>query len=142
MSSTLQGMIKQYYSRASNVAVPTGEVTVGSLRAGSNVWAVDASKTKDGRAILANDVHLSLGFPPPLYRARLICDGADVDGFLVPGIPGIVAGTNGHVAWGVANLPADTRRGSSGRSLPFDDMGPCRARPHTRRGCRSALDSL
>ena len=77
---------------------------------GSNNWAVSGALTKDGRAIVASDMHLSLGVPNVFYRARLVTTGADkrdVTGVTLPGAPIIVAGSNGHIAWGLTNSYGD-----------------------------------
>jgi penicillin amidase len=74
---------------------------------GSNNWAVDHSKTVDGRAILANDMHLSFSVPNIWYRAELRYGAVNIAGVLLPGVPVVVAGSNGHVAWGVTNSKSD-----------------------------------
>ena len=77
---------------------------------GSNNWAVSGELTDSGRAIVANDMHLRLGAPNVFYRVRLITTGTikrDVSGVTLPGAPIIVAGSNGHVAWGFTNSYGD-----------------------------------
>jgi penicillin amidase len=75
--------------------------------AGSNAWAVAGSKTSDGRAILANDMHLSLSVPNIWYRVEVHYPKVDAAGVLLPGTPFIVAGSNRHIAWGMTNLSGD-----------------------------------
>jgi penicillin amidase len=72
---------------------------------GSNAFAVSASKSKSGRAIVANDMHLPLRVPNIWYRARLKVhqateEGLDLNGVTLPGVPLLVAGSNGKIAWG------------------------------------------
>jgi penicillin amidase len=74
---------------------------------GSNNWAVGGAKTLDGRAILADDMHLSLGVPNIWYRAALRYAGWRLDGVTLPGLPLLVVGSNGYVAWGFTNVDAD-----------------------------------
>ncbi|HBL30010.1 MAG TPA: hypothetical protein DD490_24490 [Acidobacteria bacterium] len=79
---------------------------------GSNNWAVAGAHTADGRALLANDMHLGLGVPNTWYRAALVRpDGAGgttrITGVSLPGAPVIVVGSNGHVAWGFTNSYGD-----------------------------------
>ncbi|KYF78482.1 penicillin amidase, partial [Sorangium cellulosum] len=69
--------------------------------------AVAGSRTRDGRAILANDMHLDLGVPNVWYRAELRYGDTELAGVVLPGMPVVVVGTNGHVAWGLTNLDAD-----------------------------------
>lgn len=80
---------------------------------GSNSWALAGHRTADGGALLANDMHLSLRVPHIWYRARLIVksdDAAlarDMTGVTLPGLPLLVAGSNGRVAWGFTNSYGD-----------------------------------
>jgi penicillin amidase len=74
---------------------------------GSNNWAVNGSKTTDGRAIIADDMHLPLGVPNVWYRARLRYAELDLSGVTLPGVPLVVAGSNGHVSWGFTNVDGD-----------------------------------
>ena len=74
---------------------------------GSNSFAVSGKLTASGAAIVANDMHLGLGVPNIWYRAELrYPDPADrtrtitLNGVTLPGAPLLVAGTNGHIAWG------------------------------------------
>ena len=74
--------------------------------AGSNNWAVAGSGTTHGAALVANDMHLGLRVPTTWYRARLVdasADGFDEVGVTLPGTPAMVAGSNGHIAWGFTN---------------------------------------
>ncbi len=82
---------------------------------GSNNWAVAGTLTADGRAIVADDMHLGLRAPGIWFRVRLRYPDArapggrvDVAGFSLPGLPAVVAGSNGHVAWGFTNSYIDT----------------------------------
>lgn len=76
---------------------------------GSNAFAVNSSLTHDKRAILAVDMHLSLRVPNLWYRARLQLAGAfDAVGASLPGLPGLIVGTNGKIAWGFTNSYVDT----------------------------------
>lgn len=75
---------------------------------GSNNFAVSGALTEDGRAIVADDMHLGLRAPNIWYRARLRTGTqSDVSGFTLPGIPAVIVGSNGHVAWGFTNSYAD-----------------------------------
>ncbi|HMB57269.1 MAG TPA: penicillin acylase family protein [Arenimonas sp.] len=81
---------------------------------GSNNFAVAGALTKDGRAIVADDMHLGLRAPNIWFRARLLYPDArapdgkvDVGGFTLPGIPAVIVGSNTHVAWGFTNSYGD-----------------------------------
>ena len=113
-----------------NVALPTGDVLdlrklpapgiadsppyVDPNAPGSNNFAVSGALTKNGRAIVANDMHLHLRAPNIWFRARLLYPDSravngkvDVSGFTLPGVPGVVVGSNTHVAWGFTNSYGD-----------------------------------
>jgi len=77
---------------------------------GSNNWAVAGALSDTGRAIVANDMHLGITTPNVFYRARLIVNGdlpRDLNGVTLPGVPLLVAGSNGHIAWGNTNSYGD-----------------------------------
>jgi penicillin amidase len=79
---------------------------------GSNNWAVAGRLTAHGGALLANDMHLGLRLPNTWYRATLVYpdgqgSGRRIDGVTLPGTPAIVAGSNGHIAWGYTNSEGD-----------------------------------
>ncbi len=82
---------------------------------GSNNWAVAGGLTADGRAIVADDMHLGLRAPNIWFRARLRYPDAraaggrvDISGFTLPGLPAVVVGSNGRIAWGFTNSYMDT----------------------------------
>ncbi|WP_438033797.1 penicillin acylase family protein [Sorangium sp. So ce204] len=79
----------------------------GGAPVGSNGWAVAGQRTSDGRALLANDMHLELGVPNIWYRAELRYGDSEVAGIVLPGVPMVIVGTNRHVAWGLTNLDGD-----------------------------------
>lgn len=91
----------------SNVQVAWNSVDVENVVAGSNNWVVAGSKTADGRAIVANDMHLSLGVPNVWYRAELSYQDRHLYGVTLPGAPAVIVGANNDVAWGFTNVTAD-----------------------------------
>ncbi|WP_018268145.1 penicillin acylase family protein [Methylosinus sp. LW4] len=74
---------------------------------GSNGWVVAPGKTRDGHAILANDMHLSLEAPNIWYQADLAYGSRRMEGLTLPGLPMIITGTNGRVAWGLTSVEGD-----------------------------------
>jgi penicillin amidase len=76
---------------------------------GSNNWVVDGSRTANGAPLLANDPHLPLGMPSVWYENHLCGDDWDVVGLSFAGMPGIIVGHNGRVAWGLTAGFADTQ---------------------------------
>ena len=77
---------------------------------GSNNWAVSGKITKNGAAILSNDMHLGIRAPATWFRLRLKLsdDSLDISGVSLPGTPLIIVGSNGSVAWGYTNSFVDT----------------------------------
>ncbi|MCU0977263.1 MAG: penicillin acylase family protein [Steroidobacteraceae bacterium] len=74
---------------------------------GSNNWALAGERTASGHAMVANDMHLGLRVPNTWYRARFVAPGVDVTGVTLPGMPAVVAGSNGRIAWGFTNSYGD-----------------------------------
>ena len=67
--------------------------------AGSNNWAVGPSLA-GGKTLLATDQHLQLPNPSIFYPTHITVTGQfDAIGVTFPGIPGIILGSNGDVAW-------------------------------------------
>jgi len=106
---------------------------------GSNNWAVAAAHSLNGRALIANDMHLGLSIPNTWYRATLIWPARSggenwVSGVTLPGTAAVSVGSNRFVAWGFTNSygdwndlvivesdPADsTRYTVPGGSRPFE----------------------
>jgi len=78
---------------------------------GSNNWVIDAAHSATGKAMVANDPHLSLQYPPNFYLASLTStkasDHLDVTGGAFPGTPGAQVGRGQHVGWGVTVVGYD-----------------------------------
>lgn len=67
---------------------------------GSNDWTVSGKLTASGKPLLANDPHRVIAEPSLRYIVHLVAPGWDVIGAGEPGLPGIAAGHNEHIAWG------------------------------------------
>lgn len=76
---------------------------------GSNNWVVDGKRTVTGSPLLANDPHLGLTSPAIWYFAHLASPYGEAIGATLPGVPGIVLGHNGRIAWGFTNTGPDTQ---------------------------------
>ena len=79
----------------------------GSIARASNAWVIGGARTRSGRPILANDMHLALRAPSLWYLAALHAPGFDVAGMTLPGAPYVVAGHNRAIAWGFTNAMLD-----------------------------------
>jgi penicillin amidase len=92
------------HSRAGRIE---GLYAAPPMALGSNNWALAGARTAHGRAILASDPHLPLSTPGVWYRASIAFDGRTASGVTMPGMPGIVIGSNESVAWGFTNTSGD-----------------------------------
>lgn len=80
---------------------------------GSNAFAVSGLQGERRFALLANDLHLPLAVPNLWYRAQITWRldprrNREIDGITLPGLPVLIAGTNGAIAWGFTTSYADT----------------------------------
>jgi len=77
---------------------------------GSNNWVISGEHTESGNALLANDMHLGMDHPSIWYTQHLVLkDEFNVTGAMFPGIPGIIAGFNEDIAWGLTNVGPDVQ---------------------------------
>jgi penicillin amidase len=78
---------------------------------GSNNWVVAGAKSKTGAAMVANDPHLGLQYPPLFYLSAMTsanaADNLNLAGGSFPGIPGALVGRGAHVGWGVTVVGYD-----------------------------------
>ena len=93
-------------------AIPTEKQLIDLKRdniIGSNNWVVNGTKTKTGKPILCNDMHLSWILPGVWYENHLVCSGTGLNsyGYSIPGMPLIAVGHNERVAWGFTNTGYD-----------------------------------
>ena len=78
---------------------------------GSNSFAISGAHTTTGAALLANDPHLGLAVPNIWYRAAMEWSypaPRQIVGVTLPGLPCLVLGSNGRVAWGLTVSYVDT----------------------------------
>jgi penicillin G amidase len=91
--------------------------------AGSNSWVVSPSVT-GGETILAGDQHLQLRNPSIFYPTHLIVPNElNVEGITFPGVPGIVLGHNGKVAWSSTTVRHDVTDVYLEEIIPCADGG-------------------
>ncbi len=75
----------------------------------SNEWAVDGRHTATGAPLLAGDPHLAFGFPGIWYLARIETPDGVLAGATAPGVPFLVLGHNGQIAWTFTTTGADVQ---------------------------------
>ncbi len=83
--------------------------TFDGIPGASNSWAVDGRFTASGKPLLANDPHLGLALPDQWYLARIETPGGTVAGATAPGVPFVIIGHDGHVAWSFTTTAGDTQ---------------------------------
>ncbi len=75
----------------------------------SNEWAVDGAHSATGAPLLAGDPHLAFGKPGIWYLARIETAEGILAGATAPGVPFLVIGHNGHIAWTFTTTGADVQ---------------------------------
>lgn len=75
----------------------------------SNEWAVDGAHSATGAPLLAGDPHLGFGFPSIWYLARIETPDGVLAGATAPGVPFLILGHNGKIAWTFTTAGADTQ---------------------------------
>jgi penicillin amidase len=75
----------------------------------SNVWALSGAKSDNGAPILANDPHLELSAPGIWYLVRIEAPDQLLVGVTAPGVPFVLLGHNGRLAWGFSTTHSDTQ---------------------------------
>lgn len=78
-------------------------------KSASNAWAVAPAHSATGGALLANDPHLSLQEPGYWYLARIETPTMTMAGATAPGVPYMVIGHNGSLAWSFTTTHSDTQ---------------------------------
>lgn len=89
---------------------------------GSNNWALAAKKSSSSHALFANDPHLDLVTPLFWYWIQLKGPEKNIIGASLPGVPLIVSGTNGHVAWGLTNSYINTSDAVFVKNIPEEEV--------------------
>ncbi|MFF7288055.1 penicillin acylase family protein [Streptomyces sp. BK205] len=109
-ASALQSQLSGLSEVLNNVPTAVG---VNGQGIGSNSWVVAGEHTITGHPLLANDPHLSASLPSVWYQMGLHCRSLsskcqyDVTGYTFAGMPGVVIGHNGKIAWGMTNSGVD-----------------------------------
>ena len=73
----------------------------------SNAWVVAGERSRSGKPILSNDMHLSHMLPSLLFLQHIRTPELDAVGVTLPGVPFLFGGHNGKVVWGVTSAVAD-----------------------------------
>jgi len=90
-------------------AVPAWPALFTQPPTASNEWAVDGTHTTTGAPLLAGDPHLAFTMPSLWYLARIETPGGVLAGATTPGVPFLIIGHNGRIAWTFTTTGADTQ---------------------------------
>lgn len=75
----------------------------------SNSWVLAGGRSATGSPLLANDPHLELSAPGFWYLVRIETPDLTLVGATAPGVPFLILGHNGQVAWGFTTTHGDTQ---------------------------------
>jgi penicillin amidase len=105
-TNTEQRQTRREVVRASVLPCPRDEASSSAATTGRSM-----ARTARSGAIVANDMHLSIGVPIIWYRASMVFRSAEPATSASPAsrFPAsrLVVGSNGHVAWGFTNTGGD-----------------------------------
>lgn len=77
--------------------------------AASNNWAIAPQNSRSGRSLLANDTHLPLSMPSVWNFVQIRSPKFQAAGVSIAGVPAVVAGFNGKLAWGMTMVMGDNQ---------------------------------
>jgi penicillin G amidase len=89
-------------------------------RGASNNFVVAGSRSASGKPLLANDPHLGLQSPIQWYLVRIETPTLTLVGATAPGVPVLIVGHNGKVAWTFVTTGSDTQDLFLEKLLPGD----------------------
>ncbi len=77
--------------------------------AASNNWAIAPQNSRSGKSLLANDTHLPLSMPSVWNYVQIRAPKYQAAGVSIAGVPGVIAGYNGKLAWGMTMVMGDNQ---------------------------------
>lgn len=77
--------------------------------AASNNWAIAPQHSRSGKSLLANDTHLPLSMPSVWNFVQIRSPKFQAAGVSIAGVPAVVAGFNGKLAWGMTMVMGDNQ---------------------------------
>lgn len=73
----------------------------------SDNWTISGEHTDTGKPLMANDPQLAISLPGVWHLQHHTVGTRRMAGGTLPGLPGIVVGHNGKLAWGITNAMLD-----------------------------------
>jgi penicillin G amidase len=117
-------------------AHPTSAEGAPERSPGSNNWAVGAAMSATGVPLMVDDPHRQVTLPAWRYLVHLNAPGWDVAGATEPGLPGVIRGHNGKVAWG------RTATGTDEADVFVEEINPANANEAKWNGAWEPLRSI
>ncbi|WP_137818811.1 penicillin acylase family protein [Pseudomonas sp. 2FG] len=77
--------------------------------AASNNWAIAPQRSRSGKSLLANDTHLPIAMPSAWNFVQIRAPKFQAAGVSIAGVPAVVAGFNGKLAWGMTMVMGDNQ---------------------------------
>lgn len=84
------------------------EANATPFKTGSYCVAVSSKRSETGNAMLLSGPQMGFTVPSICYEISLHSKDLDVAGMAVPGVPGVMIGSTGDLAWGLTTGVADT----------------------------------
>ncbi len=106
------------------------------LSPGSNNWAISAGLTASSKALMIDDPHREVTLPAWRYVIHLEAPGWRMIGATEPGLPGVIRGHNGRVAWG------RTATGTDEADVFVEKLNPANAGEMEYRGAWEPFETL
>jgi penicillin amidase len=82
------------------------DMLAGSIRSGSNSFAISGDKSASGAPMIANDPHLGVQLPNLWLMAGISSPSYRGVGMMIPGTPFLAFGRTPDIAWGGTNMRA------------------------------------
>jgi penicillin amidase len=115
---SLDGDLYGEFPRPELDSIASPDLGARETSPGSNNWALNRSKTTTGNALMVDDPHRQVTLPAHRYIVHLVAPGWNVIGATEPGVPGVIRGHNGRVAWG------RTATGSDQADVFVEELNP------------------
>lgn len=75
----------------------------------SNNWAIAPQRSRSGKSLLASDRHGPLGVPALFSYVQIRAPKYQASGVTIAGLPMVLGGFNGKVAWSIASVMGDNQ---------------------------------
>ncbi|MBD9439193.1 penicillin acylase family protein [Pseudomonas sp. PDM04] len=75
----------------------------------SNNWAIAPQRSRSGKSLLASDSHGPLGVPALFSYVQIRAPKYQASGVTIAGLPMVLGGFNGKVAWSIASVMGDNQ---------------------------------